>query len=95
MPPGTGAPPRCWRAGTPGARVLLHGHTHQASFTQLDPPEGSGEPKGVVVPGRLFLVEHLLARGRLPTADGQPPHLLASITLAYAATGQATPSAVD
>jgi hypothetical protein len=37
----------------------------------------------VAIPRRLFLIERLLARGKLPTADGQPPHLLASTTLAY------------
>jgi hypothetical protein len=42
--------------------------------------------RSVAVPRRLFLIERLLARGRLPTADGQPPRVLASTTLAYAAT---------
>jgi UDP-2,3-diacylglucosamine pyrophosphatase LpxH len=117
----------------PAARVLLHGHTHQASFSRLDPERVSvdsgcwiralvpvrawlGLPpvfvptypctwievdtssqgvevrlweRAVAVPRRLFLTERLLARGKLPTAEGQPPRVVAGATLAYAATSRA------
>jgi hypothetical protein len=55
----------------PAARVLLHGHTHQASFRRLDPERVSVDSgcwiralvpvRAVAVPRRLFLTERLLA----------------------------------
>lgn len=119
----------------PAARVLLHGHTHQASFSRLDaervavdsgcwiralvpvrswlglPPVfvptypctwievdtgGQGVDvrlweRRVALPRKLYLLERLLARGKLPTSQSQPPRVLASATLAYAATKPTLP----
>jgi UDP-2,3-diacylglucosamine pyrophosphatase LpxH len=116
----------------PAASVLLHGHTHQASFSRLDgdrvsvdsgcwiralvpvrawlglPPvfvpgypctwiEVDTSTKGVevrlwersvAVPRRLFAVERLLVRGKLPPADGRPPRVLDSATVAWAPSGR-------
>jgi UDP-2,3-diacylglucosamine pyrophosphatase LpxH len=123
----------------PAARVLLHGHTHQASFSRLDgdrvsvdsgcwiralvpvrawlglPPvfvpsypctwievDTSTEgvevrlwERSVAVPRRLFAVERLLARGKLPPADDRPPRVLDSATVAWAPTGRVVERAGD
>jgi hypothetical protein len=123
----------------PAARVLLHGHTHQASFSRLggghvsvdsgcwiralvpvrawlglppvfvptypctwievDPASQGVEvrlwERRVAVPRRLFAGERLLARGKLPTAESQPPRLLDSATLAWAPAGRAAQPAAD